>query len=436
MFKKIAVGVRVKAPHLNPFPREPVRGEGSWNIFAMINSFCSRSLTFLLLCLVVPDSRADAQQDEERSAPSAAVADAPPQPASSSDLSTALPPEQWLQVQRSIDRGLAWLAAQQRPDGRFPSAPAGQPAVTALGVMAFLSRGHLPGQGPYGENIERAIDFVLDTQSRRGYFSLLQVPPSSDHLGPGQTLLYNHCIAGLMLGEVYGMTGGERGRRIGEAIPKALAFSRGVQTRGKATEPEIGGWRYAYPDSPRANSDLSVTGWALMFYRSARNAEFIVPKSYVDEGLDFVERCYVDRPSERTDGVYRYRPLETAADGRVSLANTGSATLALLLGGRHDSDQVSEAVAWYLGRPYPAADRAGYFYLSAYYNSQAFAQVGGDAWNRIYPQIAEAMLGHQSSDGSWPPGRGNETSFGSTYATALAVLSLTPAYQLLPIYQR
>ena len=47
------------------------------------------------------------------------------------------------------------------------------------------------------------------------------------------------------------------------------------------------GWRYAYPDSPAATSDLSVTGWALMFYRSARNAEFVVPKEYVDEGLDF-----------------------------------------------------------------------------------------------------------------------------------------------------
>jgi hypothetical protein len=33
--------------------------------------------------------------------------------------------------------------------------------------------------------------------------------------------------------------------------------------------------------------------------------------------------------------------------------------------------------------------------------------------------------------------RGNgEAAYGQTYSTALAVLSLTPAYQLLPVYQR
>jgi hypothetical protein len=356
--------------------------------------------------------------------------------ARSSDLSTALAPGEWVHMEQSIDRGLEWLAAQQQADGQFPSNPVGQPAITSLVVMAFLSRGHMPGHGPYGRQLDRAIDFVLDQQSRRGYFSLLPVPPSSDHLRPGQTLLYNHSIAGLMLGEVYGMTSGPRNRRIAEAIPKALAFSRGVQARIKATEPEIGGWRYAYPDSPRANSDLSVTGWALMFYRSARNAEFEVPKQFVDEGLDFVERCFVDTPSERSDGLYRYRPLATAADARASLANTGSAMLSLVLGGRHDSDQLRQGIDWYLSRPYPKESRTGYFYLAAYYNSQAMAQIGGDAWNRMYPQIAEEMLRQQRPNGSWPEGRGNETTFGSTYSTALAVLTLTPAYQLLPIYQR
>ena len=83
-----------------------------------------------------------------------------------------------------------------------------QPAVTAMGVMAFLSRGHLPEQGPYGEHIGRAIDFVLSTQRRRGYFSLRPVVPPAQHLTPAQTVIYNHAIAGLMLGEVYGSVPG------------------------------------------------------------------------------------------------------------------------------------------------------------------------------------------------------------------------------------
>ena len=45
-----------------------------------------------------------------------------------------------------------------------------------------------------------------------------------------------------------------------------------------------------------------------MFLRSARNAEFEVPKHYFDEGLDFVERCFVAEPDQRENGVFSYLP--------------------------------------------------------------------------------------------------------------------------------
>jgi hypothetical protein len=65
--------------------------------------------------------------------------------------------EQWKNVDDGVDRGLAWLASQQRADGSFPTMESGQPAVTSLAVMAFLSRGHMPGDGPYGNRLDRAI---------------------------------------------------------------------------------------------------------------------------------------------------------------------------------------------------------------------------------------------------------------------------------------
>ena len=73
---------------------------------------------------------------------------------------------------------------------------------------------------------------------------------------------------------------------------------------------------------------------------------------------------------------------------------------------------------------------------ATYYSSQALAQVGGNAWDEIFPQISRNLLEEQTASGAWPPGPGTETHFGSGYSTSLAVLSLTPAYQLLPIYQR
>jgi hypothetical protein len=360
--------------------------------------------------------------------------------AQSSNLSSALPPGEWSRIEDSVDKGLSWLASQQEADGRFPGMESCQPAITSMAVMAFLSRGHLPDQGPYGARITRAIDFVLATQHRRGYFSLLPVAPPAHHLKPSQTLTYNHAIAGFMLGEVYGMTSGERSKRIEEALTRALIFHREVQTRTKTMESDIGGFRYGYPESPNASSDMSVTGWALMFLRSARNAEFNVPKLYFDEGLDFVERCYAAEttPEELEKGIFRYRPRASQPNDppRPTLANTASAMLTLILGGRQNHVGVTRGVEWFRTRDYPRPWETGYFYLSTYYSSQAMAQVGGDTWNQIFPQIAGVLVAEQTEEGAWPPGTGTEMKFGSVYSTSLAVLALTPAYQLLPIYQR
>lgn len=356
------------------------------------------------------------------------------------DLSLALPPGEWLRVESAVDNGLAWLASQQEADGRFPSdEDSAQPAVTSLAIMAFLSRGYIPDQGKYGQTISEAIDFTLSTQSRRGYFSLLPVIPPAHHLNPAQTVTYNHSITGLMLGEVYGMTSGERSRRIESALAKALIYHREVQTRQKQHRDDFGGWRYGYPDSPDASSDMSVTGWALMFLRSARNAEFNVPKQYFDEGLDFVERCYEPDIRQHEKGIFRYRPKTSAgskSNPQITLPNTASAMLTLILGGRLKHESIAVGTQWFQSREYPRPWNLGYFYLGSYYSSQAMAQVGGDAWNEVFPQIARRLLEEQTDDGAWRLGNGNEAKFGKAYSSSLAILALTPAYQLLPIYQR
>ena len=293
----------------------------------------------------------------------------------------------------------------------------------------------MPGQGRYGAQINRAIDFVLETQNRSGIFTAMRPIKMDGEMSPSQTAIYNHLISGVMLGEVYGMSRGERLLNIKTAIERALVFSRSIQTRKTKDPTEQGGWRYVNPASG-GSSDLSVTGWGLMFFRSARNAEFDVPKEYIDEGLDFIETCHVTDPERQEDGVFSYRGAHTK-DGRVTRANTGSGMLSLILGGRYEHPSITAGAQWYRNRTYPAAtDIEPRFYLATYYSSQAVAQVGGETWNKVYPQIARSLLRAQTSDGNWPPGRRNEGRLGRTFSTSLSILSLTPAYQLLPIYQR
>jgi hypothetical protein len=48
------------------------------------------------------------------------------------------------------------------------------PAISALCVMAFLSSGHVPGEGKYGATIEKGIRFVCNQQQQNGVFAAKQ----------------------------------------------------------------------------------------------------------------------------------------------------------------------------------------------------------------------------------------------------------------------
>ncbi len=358
-------------------------------------------------------------------------------------LGEVLCPGKWPAVENSVDRALDWLASQQAANGSFPTQPAGQPAVTSLCVLAFLARGHQPGLGPYGKQIERGIDFVLACQMDDGLFS--SQPPKDSHgqdahedLMPSHTAVYNHAISGLMLGEVFGHVSGARMQAAKKGLIQALQFTRTLQTQSKEFAADRGGWRYLHLryDRSAADSDLSVTAWQILFLRSARNAEFNVPQAYVDEATEFVERCWDEK-----HGVFNYA-IEGGADARSSRGMVGAGILCLSLAGRHQTPEALKAGDWLLAHPFRKfGERIGVddgFFYSAYYCSQAAAQLGGKYWKGTYEPLADTLLGAQRADGSWPPEPEQKkiAAFGNAYTTALAVLALTPPYQLLPVYQR
>src|SRR5688572_913052 len=115
-----------------------------------------------------------------------------------------LTPLRQRQSDQAVDRALAWLASQQRPDGSFPTVRPAQPGITGLCLLAFLSRGHLPDQGPYGATITRAVHFILSCQAENGMLSLGPVERTFVHDSYSHCAAYNHGIAGLALCEAYG----------------------------------------------------------------------------------------------------------------------------------------------------------------------------------------------------------------------------------------
>ncbi len=85
------------------------------------------------------------------------------------------------------------------------------------------------------------------------------------------------------------------------------------------------------------------------------------------------------------------------------------------------------------GGTYGPNDR---FLYSLFYCSQATFQLGGKYWNGFFPPVLDMLIAHQQPDGSWQSELPLDVVYGPSYATALAVLTLTTPNQLLPIFQR
>jgi hypothetical protein len=118
----------------------------------------------------------------------------------------------------------------------------------------------------------------------------------------------------------------------------------------------------------------------------------------------------------------------------------GVGALSLSLAGKHNTDMARRAGDYLLTHPFDVYGatfhRYERFHYGAYYCSNAMAQLGGDYWRKFFPTLAKTLLDAQAPDGSWLSESGEDNVYGPSYPTALSVLTLTPAYQLLPIYQR
>ncbi|NLE61910.1 MAG: terpene cyclase/mutase family protein [Planctomycetes bacterium] len=342
-----------------------------------------------------------------------------------------LTPQQWRRSQRSVDLALAWLAARQKPDGSFPTMPLGEPGVTSLCLLAFLSQGHVPDEGRYGEVLHKGIDFVLKCQRKDGLIALSAPVDPVEELSASHTSNYNHAIGGLLLGESLGMCKAEQSRRVRAALDQAIAFSLRKQAEPKRSARDKGGWRYGR-QCQVDDADLSITSWQLMMLRSCRNAGFDVPTQRIDEALGFVRRCFSAEKGSFMYSLYGGRHLTRSM--------AGAGILSLSLGGEHKTDQARTAGDWLLHHPpdrwgdtYGPNDR---FLYSLFYCSQATFQLGGKYWNGFFPPVLDMLIVHQQPDGSWQSELPLDVVYGPSYATALAVLTLTTPNQLLPIFQR
>jgi hypothetical protein len=313
---------------------------------------------------------------------------------------------------RAVDRALGFLQATQQSDGSWISAYGKNTGVTSLCVMAFLGRGHVPGRGPYGATLERAIAWVL-AQAKDGF-----IVRDTSH-GP----MYSHGIAALMLGEAFGMVNEREApfRAFGEVYAQAIELILRAQSVPK-DRASTGGWRY-HPTS--RDSDLSCTGWQLLALRAAQANGMPVPRRHIDLAVAYTRRC------AHPLGGFTYQPGDEA-----TAARTGTGILSLQICGDFNSPEALRGAEWLVRHPIDW--RGPYFFYSVYYCAQAMYQIGGEPWRQWREHTEALLLPRQNADGSWPqpPGQIYERNAGPAYCTAAAALALSVDFKFLPIYQR
>ncbi len=329
-------------------------------------------------------------------------------------------------TEQAIQLALAWLAAQQQPDGSWSATAHGggrdlrtlgqarpkagtraETGITGLVLLAFLGAGHTHARGSYKQNVARGLDYLLAQQDR-----------SSGSLSGRATLyaaMYCHGMATLALAESYLMTGDPR---LKEPLRRAVGYTL------KAQHPYTGGWRYRVGD---ALGDTSQLGWQLMVLHCGRMARV------QDSPLAWQRAGWFLRSvsSGRRGGLAAYQ-----VGHRPSPTMTAEALFCRVLLGAPADDPALQEAADYLMDHLPRQTEPNFYYW--YYGTLGLYHLQDEHWRRWNQALVRTLLALQERHG---PQRGSWTARsawggygGRAFTTALAVMSLEVYYRYVPAY--
>lgn len=359
----------------------------------------------------------------------AALAFSPTARAADVDTAWEVTPES----EQALADGLAYLARTQGEAGNWGSNDLG---LVALGVLAFMADGHMPGRGPYGDNVQRGLDYLIAKAKPSGLLNT----------AAAQRDMYNHGLATFVLTQAYGMSDDPR---LGQTLDAALRLILDVQCGD-------GGWDYV-AQRKATGHDLSLAVAQAKALRAADNCGLEVPPQNVELAIRYVRSVY--KPTGEPDGRGEQygstdpladRPGQFTYDGtKTTVAMAAAGAVCLQEFGRYDDfriyrslDAVTAAVR--AERPQWAkpseSDAVPFDAYTLYYASQALYQAGGPRWRDAYPTLRDAVVRRQAKSGrnagSWSAGRWVDGDDGRLFGTAAAVFTLAIPNRYLPILQR
>lgn len=312
------------------------------------------------------------------------------------------------ETEEVIRGALRWLASKQLPNGSWGSQgeeSSRKIAMTSYALIAFLTCGHVPGEGEYGKTVAAGVQYLLD-----------QVQPDGiiGNRNDGQ-YMYSHGLATIVLGEVYGQTKLPAVRTKLERLVRLIISSQSRE----------GGWRYR-PVSQDA--DISVTVLQVVALRSAKNAGISVPQQTLDNAVKYVKKCY----DQRTGG-FAYQP-----GSSPGFARTAAAIYSLQVCGLYDDPMVKKG-SEYLIKALRDNEVREWFTYGHFYAAPAQYMISGEVWKLWYKKVKSILLEDVKRENEmcyWEPKRDRGRDVGPTYCTAIFTSILAVPYNYMPLYQK
>ncbi len=335
----------------------------------------------------------------------------------------------------ALDKGLEWLAENQGPEGNWESNDLG---LVSMGALAFLSAGHMPGRGKYGDVVQRALDYVV-THAR---------PSGLLNVSDPQRDMYNHGLATFVLGQAHGMTT-SRDRRLNKVLDNSLKLIASTQC-------EDGGWDYRAKRQQNGH-DLSLAVMQAKALRSAVDSGLEVPPEVINLAIKSVKEHYTPKDGSRrmSEAEQMTRPGQFTygkGGGGGTIAMAACGVVCLQEFGEYDDWRIPknmEVIAAAVQELPKSPNRDGSMPFDAYtlyYVGQALYQVNGDYWKESYPRLRDYLVASQIEQkekkygGSWhdhgAKGGGRVGGKqGDLYGTSVACFILAIPNRYLPILQ-
>jgi hypothetical protein len=338
------------------------------------------------------------------------------------------------------ENGLIWLARHQDANGRWdsdgfmkhdnpemaactgPGNAVHDVGVTALALLAFLGQNNTMRSGKYKDNVKRGVNWLLREQEQAT--GLIGGRSAHDYI-------YDHAIAAYALCEAYGLSDYKLLRRPAQRALDYLESHRNPYSV----------WRYQPRDQ---DNDISVTGWAVMAYKSGKFFDLKVN----DQALRLAG-VFLDEVSDAT-GLHGYRKAGQLCGRKrggheIQFPPAKSQALTAVglfcrffLGQDPDEKPVMNASANLLTKTLPRWDEKDgsidHYYW--YYATYALFQMGGKPWSQWKKSLERAVGPHQYSDksntntfGSWDPIGAWGEDGGRVYSTAILTLTMQANYR-------